>query len=131
MTARPHAAEAPAPQRRKPLRTKVGQTLSSVNPAISAIVSQVLTVAALALATFASGCHRAPPTAIDRAMASCLPADTVILGGVDCQRLRASPVYKELPTAVTAWLEPLRPATYLLLASNGKDYLVIARGRFG
>jgi hypothetical protein len=30
-------AKAPAPQKRKPLRTKVGQTLSSVNPAISAI----------------------------------------------------------------------------------------------
>src|SRR5450759_997229 len=27
----------PAPQKRKPLRTNVGQTLSSVNPAISAI----------------------------------------------------------------------------------------------
>jgi hypothetical protein len=26
-------AEAPAPQNRKPLATKVGQTLSSVNPA--------------------------------------------------------------------------------------------------
>src|ERR1039458_4918670 len=35
-------AKAPAPQERKPLRTKVGQTLSSVNPAISAIFSQLL-----------------------------------------------------------------------------------------
>jgi hypothetical protein len=34
-------AKAPAPQERKPLRTKVGQTLSSVNPAISAIFSQL------------------------------------------------------------------------------------------
>jgi hypothetical protein len=32
-------AKAPAPQEGKPLRTKVGQTLSSVNPAISAISS--------------------------------------------------------------------------------------------
>ena len=30
-------AEAPAPQKHKPLRANVGQTLSSVNPAISAI----------------------------------------------------------------------------------------------
>jgi len=29
-------AKAPAPQKRKPLRTNVGHTLSSVNPAISA-----------------------------------------------------------------------------------------------
>src|ERR1039458_9461728 len=34
-------AKAPAPQERKPLCTNVGQTLSSVNPAISAIVSQL------------------------------------------------------------------------------------------
>ena len=88
-------------------------------------------VALLALAAVASGCHNAPPPAIDRAMASCLPADTVILGGVDCQRLRASPVYRKLPSAVTALLEPLRPATFLLLASNGRDYLAISRGPFG
>jgi hypothetical protein len=87
--------------------------------------------AVLALAAFATGCHGAPPPAIDRAMASCLPPDTVILGGVDCQRLRASPVYPKLPAAAAALLEPLRPATYLLLASNGRDYLAIGRGPFG
>jgi hypothetical protein len=38
-------AKAPAPQKRKPMRAKVGQTLSSVNPAISAIFSQLLSVA--------------------------------------------------------------------------------------
>ena len=88
-------------------------------------------LAALALAAFATGCHSAPPAAIDHAMASCVPADTVILGGVDCQRLRASPLYRKLPPTATALLEPLRPAAYLLLASNGKDYLVIGRGPFG
>src|ERR1039458_10601333 len=35
-------AKAPAPQKRKPLCTKVGQTLWSVNPANSAIFSQLL-----------------------------------------------------------------------------------------
>jgi len=34
-------AKAPAPQKRKPMRANVRQTLSSVNPAISAIVSQL------------------------------------------------------------------------------------------
>jgi len=87
--------------------------------------------AVLASAAFAAGCHRAPPAAIDRAMASCVPADTMILGGVDCQRMRASPVYRKLPPAVGAMLEPLRPAAYLLLASNGKDYLAVGRGPFG
>src|ERR1017187_317930 len=41
-------AKAPAPQKRKPLCTKVGQTLSSVNPAISAILSQLLSERPLA-----------------------------------------------------------------------------------
>jgi hypothetical protein len=86
--------------------------------------------AVLALAAFAAGCHSAPPAAIHRALASCVPADTVILGGVDCERLRASPVYGKLPASVTTLLEPLRPATYVLLASNGKDLLAIGRGRF-
>jgi|ERR1017187_4589275 hypothetical protein len=35
-------AKAPAPQERKPWCTKVGQTLSSVNPAIPAIFSRIL-----------------------------------------------------------------------------------------
>ena len=88
-------------------------------------------LAALALAAFATGCHSAPPAAIDHAMASCVPADTVILGGVDCQRLRASPLYRKLPPTATALLEPLRPAVYLLLASNGKDYLRSEERRVG
>ncbi|MGD0872742.1 MAG: hypothetical protein ABSB88_24635 [Bryobacteraceae bacterium] len=87
--------------------------------------------AVFALAAIAAGCHSAPPAAVDRALASSVPADTVILGGVDCERLRASPVYRKLPAAVRAILEPLRPATYLLLAFNGRDYLAIGRGPFG
>jgi hypothetical protein len=35
-------AKAPAPQARKRLRIKVGQTLSSVNPALSAFLSRLL-----------------------------------------------------------------------------------------
>jgi hypothetical protein len=34
-------AEAPAPQKRKLVRANVGQTLSSVNPALSAVVPQI------------------------------------------------------------------------------------------
>jgi hypothetical protein len=35
-------AEAPAPPKRKPPRAKVGQALSPVNPAVSAILIQLL-----------------------------------------------------------------------------------------
>jgi hypothetical protein len=94
-------------------------------------MSHAQLAALLALAALATGCHNAAPTAIDGVMASCVPADTVLLGGIDCERLRASPMFRKLPAAVTALLEPLRPATYLLLASNGKDYLAIGRGPFG
>src|ERR1039458_3129422 len=94
-------------------------------------MSHAQLAALLALAALATGCHNAAPTAIDGVMASCVPADTVVLGGIDCERLRASPMFRKLPAAVTALLEPLRSATYLLLASNGKDYLAIGRGPFG
>jgi hypothetical protein len=93
--------------------------------------SYIRLAAALALAWNGAGCHRAPRPVIDDVMASCVPADAVVLGGIDCQRLRASPVYQKLPAAVTALLAPMGPANYLLLASNNRDFLEIGRGPFG
>ena len=70
------------------------------------------------------------PVGVVRDMASSIPADTLLLAGLDLDELRASPLYPKLPPAVRALTEPLRDAGYLLLASNGKDLLSIARGRF-
>lgn len=70
------------------------------------------------------------PAGVARDMASSIPADTLLLAGLDLDALRASPLYPKLPPAVRALAEPLRDAEYLLLASNGKDLLSIARGRF-
>jgi hypothetical protein len=70
------------------------------------------------------------PAGVARDMASSIPADTLLLAGLDLDALRASPLYPKLPPAVRALAEPLRDAGYLLLASNGKDLLSIARGRF-
>lgn len=85
--------------------------------------------AVLLLAAAACCCHRAAP-AIDPVLASCVPADTTILAGVDCARLRVSPLYAGVPAAADAFLEPLRGAAYLLLTSNGKDYAIVAGGAF-
>lgn len=79
----------------------------------------------------ASGCRNAGPRlVIDPAMASCVPAGTTVLAGADLVRLRASPLYPKLPGAVGALLDPLRDADSLMIASDGKNLLTIARGRF-
>ena len=70
------------------------------------------------------------PAGVDRDMAASIPADTLILAGVNLDELRASPLYPKLPPAARALAEPLRNARYLLLASTGKDIVAIARGGF-
>lgn len=62
--------------------------------------------------------------------AVCVPSDTVLLAGLRLERIRATPLYPALPATWRALLEPLGDATDLLVAYNGSDLLVIARGRF-
>lgn len=52
------------------------------------------------------------------------------MAGVNLEQLRASALYRRLPPGAAPFLEPLRNASYLLLAWNGKDVLAIARGTF-
>jgi hypothetical protein len=84
----------------------------------------------LALAALGVSCHNGPPPAIDPAAAACVPPGAVILAGVNLDRLRASPLDRELPPAAAVFLEPLRNAASLLLASDGSDYLAVSRGPF-
>ncbi|MBZ5621398.1 MAG: hypothetical protein LAQ69_22135 [Acidobacteriia bacterium] len=89
-----------------------------------------LLTALIALA-IATSCRSAgPPPVIDPALASCVPIGTVVLAGIDLDRLRSTSLYRSLPPATLANIETLRDASYLLLASNGKDLLFIARGAF-
>ena len=87
--------------------------------------------ALVALAGAATSCGSSKsPAGVGRDMASAIPADTVMLAGVNLDELRGSPLYPKLPAGVRALAEPLRDARYLLVASNGKEILEIARGRF-
>jgi hypothetical protein len=87
--------------------------------------------ALVALAAAAISCRSInAPAGVGRDMAASVPADTLLVAGLNLEDLRGSPLYPKLPPAVRALAEPLRDAGYLLLASNGKDIVAIARGRF-
>ncbi len=73
--------------------------------------------------------HRTPHAIADES-AACVPSDTLVLAGLRLERIRGTPLYPALPATWRALLEPLRDATDLLVAYNGSDLLVIARGRF-
>jgi len=67
---------------------------------------------------------------VDPDAASCVPADTIVLAGVDLNGLRAAPIYSKLPPAAVALAGSFSTASSALLAYNGKELLVIARGHF-
>jgi len=82
------------------------------------------------LAALGVSCRSGPPPAIDPALSARVPPGAVILGGINLGRVRASPLYRELPPAAVALLEPLREADTLVAASDGSSYLALARGSF-
>ena len=84
--------------------------------------------APIALAVLAACRTPAPPAAIDRALSERVPAATVVLAGLDLDRVRASPLQAKLPAAGRAFLEPFGRAHYVLIASTGVELLTIARG---
>jgi hypothetical protein len=86
-----------------------------------------LLVAVVALAT---SCRSISPPVIDPALASCVPAGTVVLAGINLDQVRATTLYQSLPPDVLAAVASLRDASYLLVASNSRDLLFLARGRF-
>jgi hypothetical protein len=80
-------------------------------------------LAAIALA-ISCGTRHAPG-----GMDSYLPSNAQALAGVHLDQVRASPLYAKLP-AVGTMLQPLREATYVLVAVSGKYLVEIARGDF-
>jgi hypothetical protein len=91
-----------------------------------------LPAALAALAAIANSCRStSSPPVIDSAMASYVPANTVVLAGIDLDQFRATSLYRSLPPTALAAVQTLRDASYLLIASNSQDLLFLARGRFG
>src|ERR1035437_3881798 len=88
------------------------------------------TAAAALIALWVSCRTAGPRQAVDAALTACVPPDTLALAGVNLEQLRASAIYQKLPPGAAAFLGPLRNASYLLLAYNGKGVLAIARGAF-
>jgi hypothetical protein len=93
-------------------------------------VPRVRPIALIALASFSISCHSGAPTAIDAKLFAYVPAGANILAGVNLQRLRASPLYPQLPPAAAVFLAPLGNAESLLVASHGSEYLALSRGAF-
>ena len=82
----------------------------------------------LALGSLTLACRRTDsPGRIDTDLAACVPADTIALAGLNLDEIRASPLFRR--TSLPA-LESLREASQLLATSNGKEFLLIVRGRF-
>jgi hypothetical protein len=99
-----------------------------MNAVMTRFLPPVLAVALIAPWT---ACRTlAPRPAVDPALTACIPPDTLALAGVNLDRFRASVLYQKLPPGAAAFLQPLRDASYLLLAYNGKDVLAVARGSF-
>ena len=100
----------------------------------SAIINLVRNLSAyaalLAIVLSAVACRSLAPGAMDSSMASCIPPGTVVLAAADLDRLRAAPLYREVPPSVLAALAALNNASQLLVALNGKDLLFIAKGTF-
>jgi hypothetical protein len=80
-------------------------------------------VAALACCVIGCGSHPVPPD-----MTTCIPSGTLAIAGIDLDRLHAAPLYPKLPAAVLAFADTYRAAHRLLIAWNGDDLLIVARG---
>jgi len=83
-----------------------------------------------AVAALGVSCRSGPPPAIDPALAASVPPGATVLAGVHLDRVRASPLYRQLPAAASGLLDSLGQARSVLVASDGARYLVLSRGDF-
>ena len=93
-----------------------------------AFSSPIALIIALALGGVA--CRPQSPTAVKAELAACIPPDTLILAGIHLDSLRASPSFQNVAAVWMPLPEPLRNASSLLVAYNGKEMLLIASGQF-
>jgi hypothetical protein len=104
-------------------------------------MSRLATVILLmVLAVAGCGSAESGRTGIDPALAALVPADATMLGGARMEAIRATPLYKKLLAAQAlpqldnfareTGFDPRRDVRELLVASNGEDAIVAARGTF-
>ena len=84
---------------------------------------------ALAAVLCLAACRRTPAPVLDRDLSSLIPSSAVLIAGIDLAQLRNSQLFPNLPPAVKNALDPLRDATYAVVASDGSRFLIAARGR--
>src|SRR2546425_7539514 len=95
----------------------------------------------LVLASLAiCGCRSADTGRVDARLAAFIPADTVMLAGARMDEIRGTSLYQKLRAqkrlselddlAKRTGFDPRKDVSELLLASNGKNTVTIARGRF-
>ena len=96
----------------------------------------------LLLAILLTSCGRPAPwnTRVDPALAKLIPPDTNLLGVVDLARLRGTAVYQQHLAPMVAreldeltrrtGVDPNRDVDQVLLASDGRNFVTLVRGRF-
>jgi hypothetical protein len=101
-----------------------------------------LTSVVLACSLLIAGCGRQSVSGItvDPAFRTLITPETKLLSGIEWDALKSSPFYQRhqkdlnIPVfnaaAERMGVDPLRDVSKLLVASNGKDWLFIERGRF-
>ncbi|HVX66912.1 MAG TPA: hypothetical protein VHA11_09940 [Bryobacteraceae bacterium] len=94
-----------------------------------------LPLALVLLLIIVTGCgaRRAPSVRIDPALATLVPADTVLLAGVRFDALRPTPLYRKVGPDTLGPLVggiDLKDVWEALAVSNGRDVAVLARGKF-
>jgi hypothetical protein len=87
-----------------------------------------------------AGCRPATRAHIDPNLAAFIPSDTLALAGIHVAKLRATSLYRTLasehrlphfdPFNSETGIDPVRDIRELLLANDGKNTLVMARGTF-
>jgi hypothetical protein len=103
---------------------------------------RLLTTLSLALCLLLGGCGGSLTShaRVDPALAAFIPPDTIALAGIRLDQLRTTPLYRKLAGhkrlpgfdefRTDTGIDPERDIRELLVASDGKDGLFIARGTF-
>lgn len=85
-----------------------------------------LAIIAACTALAATSCRQAAHSSLF----ACVPADSSLVAGVKLSEVRQWPLYEHLPDSWRSALAPVEGAQTAILATGGKEFLLIAQGRF-